>query len=270
MPVRLVDVSPARRSNPSRGKGRAAPAAPIGPPARPSPTRPAGTRALNINCGKKALNEYLAALQSMLLGSSIEKNSLPQADITKLKKLVKIINSSSYGVFVWDPAEFYVKSGDMSVHMIATMTRHLNIEQRFSGLSLSGSNGANAFSSVCSWQTGFPLRVKYSNGAPSHDIKGYGTEKIIAENSNDLLLWISSFDPALAKPRSISPTIVLSRPSVRAAREADVFIPIATPGLDHEGNLVRADSAISLRVKKLRELGLPTASSVLNAIRERV
>ena len=231
---------------------------------------PGGERALNINCSKKMLNEYLSVLQTMLNGGRFEPDILPAADIVKLKKLVKQIKSSDYGVFVWDPAELHAKSGDMTVHLIASMTRQLNVEQRFAGLSLSGNNGANSFSSVCSWQTGFPLRVKFDKGAPRHDIKSYGTDKLVGENANDLLLWISSFDTSLSRPRTVSPTIVLSRPSVRAAREADVFIPVATPGLDHAGNLVRADSAVSLRMKKLRELGLPSCANVLKAIVERV
>ncbi len=231
---------------------------------------PDGDRALNINCSKKALNEYLSVLQAMLSNRKYEEAALPGKDLAKLKKLARIIRSSSYGVFVWDPAELHPKSGDMSVQLIAAMTRLLNIDQRFAGLSLSGNNGANSFSSVCSWQSGFPLRVKFDKGAPRHDIKSYGTDKIIRENSNDLLLWISSFDTSLARPRTLAPTIVLSRPSLRAAREADVFIPVATPGLDHEGNLVRADSAVSLRMKKLREMGLPSCADVLKAINERL
>lgn len=231
---------------------------------------PDGTAALNINCSKRTINEYLSVARALINGGSIEPNSIPASDLGKLKKLVNNIHSAKYGVIVWDSSELLNEHGDMTAHLISAITRDLNVKQRFASLSLGGNNGANALSSVCTWQSGFPLRVRFKNGSPSHDLYAYSTSKIINDDSNDALLWISSFDSTLAMPNTSAPTIVLSRPSRRAAQGADVYIPLATPGLDHAGNLTRTDSVVSLRLKKLRELNLPECSSVLESIRERI
>jgi formylmethanofuran dehydrogenase subunit B len=46
----------------------------------------------------------------------------------------------------------------------------------------------------------------------------------------------------------------------------DVFIPIATPGLDCSGTLFRVDSSVVLPLKKVRENDLPTLADVAKQI----
>jgi len=67
-------------------------------------------------------------------------------------------------------------------------------------------------------------------------------------------------------PETKCPTIVLGGP--RSAVDADVFIPVGTPGVDHPGNLFRTDSVVSLPLKAVRESPLPSAATVLHRIIE--
>ena len=48
----------------------------------------------------------------------------------------------------------------------------------------------------------------------------------------------------------------------------EVFIPIATPGLDCGGTLFRVDSSVVLPLKKVRENDLPTLAQVLTMVEE--
>jgi formylmethanofuran dehydrogenase subunit B len=48
----------------------------------------------------------------------------------------------------------------------------------------------------------------------------------------------------------------------------DVFIPIATPGLDCGGTLFRVDSSVVLPLKKVRDTSLPTLAQVLKMVKE--
>jgi formylmethanofuran dehydrogenase subunit B len=50
------------------------------------------------------------------------------------------------------------------------------------------------------------------------------------------------------------------------AKEPDVFIPVGTPGIDHAGHAYRMDNVVAIRLKKLRDSGLPSTAEVLNAI----
>ena len=82
----------------------------------------------------------------------------------------------------------------------------------------------------------------------------------------DLLVWISSFDPAHTPPRRSVPTVVLGRAGMTFEPEPDVFIPVGTPGIDHAGHLFRTDRVVTLPLHPLRESVLPAVGQVLGAI----
>jgi hypothetical protein len=45
-------------------------------------------------------------------------------------------------------------------------------------------------------------------------------------------------------------------------KQPDVFIPVGTPGIDHAGHAYRLDNVVAIRLKKLRESGLPSTADV--------
>ena len=53
-------------------------------------------------------------------------------------------------------------------------------------------------------------------------------------------------------------------------KNADIFIPLGTPGLDHNSHLIRADKVISMPLKKIRNISLPSVSEVLRKVKERI
>ncbi len=65
------------------------------------------------------------------------------------------------------------------------------------------------------------------------------------------------------------PTVALVRPG-DPPPAAEVVIPVGVPGLDHAGSLFRTDSVVAVPVRPLRDLGLPSAASVLRAVRARL
>lgn len=52
------------------------------------------------------------------------------------------------------------------------------------------------------------------------------------------------------------------------AQEPEVFIPVGTPGIDHSGHAYRMDNVVAIRLKKLRDSGLPSTSEVVTAIQQ--
>jgi formylmethanofuran dehydrogenase subunit B len=49
-------------------------------------------------------------------------------------------------------------------------------------------------------------------------------------------------------------------------REPEVFIPVATPGVDDSGHFFRADKVVTLPLRKLRESQTVRAAAALDAI----
>jgi len=60
--------------------------------------------------------------------------------------------------------------------------------------------------------------------------------------------------------------VVIGHPDMKLEHEPDVFIPVATPGIDCKGTQFRSDSSVSLPLQQLRSNTLPTLSQVLSAI----
>jgi formylmethanofuran dehydrogenase subunit B len=119
---------------------------------------------------------------------------------------------------------------------------------------------------VCSWQSGYPLRVSFASGKPDYDAMRYVIPNMLANGEGDVLLWVSSFTPDLGPPATKIPTIVLGTPGLKLQGTPDVFIPIGTPGVDHSGRIVRVDNVVSLPLKNLHRSTLPKAADILAAI----
>ena len=79
---------------------------------------------------------------------------------------------------------------------------------------------------------------------------------------------MQAFNVQSVPPQTELPTIVVGRSGMTFAKEPDVFIPVGTPGLDHAGHAYRMDNVVAIRLKKLRESGLPSTADVLNAIEQ--
>jgi len=91
---------------------------------------------------------------------------------------------------------------------------------------------------------------------------------MIANGEADALLWVHAYNSAATPPQTKLPTIVIGRSGMQFEQEPDVFIPIGTPGIDHAGHVYRMDSVVALRLKKLRDAGLPSTADVLHAIEQ--
>ena len=201
--------------------------------------------------------DNLALLRAKLAGGQLlDNNSIPAAKNRKLDQVAGMIRDAQYGVMVWSPAALPQDHADLVISSIQDLLRDLNTRQRFAGLSLGGSNGGVSFQNVATWQTGFPAGIDFRSGHPS--ATGMDT------SDADSLLWISAFSDETPPALNV-PTIILSAHRSRA-RDADVYIPIGIPGIDHPGNLFRTDSVINMPLKKVRDTAFPSAARVIREI----
>jgi formylmethanofuran dehydrogenase subunit B len=82
------------------------------------------------------------------------------------------------------------------------------------------------------------------------------------------LVWVQAFNVNAVPPVTDLPTIVVGRSGMTFTKEPAVFIPVGTPGIDHTGHAYRMDNVVAIRLKKLRDSGLPGTAEVLNAIEQ--
>lgn len=212
---------------------------------------------------KKGLLSSLISGKGSTSAPVREIAGVPLSDIEAVAEKCK---KAKYGVMVWAPPALSMPQADLTVHLMTEVVRELNLTTRFAGLSLGGNEGAPSAASTCTWQTGFPLRVSYANGAPEYDSYRYNISRMLTDGEGDLLLWVASIGTDVGLPQTKLPTIVLGTPGVRLAQPPTVFIPVGTPGIDHTGQMVRCDNVVSLPMQNLGRSQLPSAANVLAAI----
>lgn len=228
-----------------------------------------GTRigeVLTIPTKAERISEILDAMRAMNKGGMLSGDTIAGLPRKTIEDLFARCKAATYGVIIWAPPNLAFPNADLTVQAISEFVKEINLTTRFAGLSLGGNDGATTAGAVCSWQSGYPLRVSFVTGKPDYDPERYAASRLLAAKECDLLLWLTSFSPDLMPPDSDVPTILLAQPGVKPSRPPKVYIPVGTPGIDHAGTIVRVDNVVSLPLKKLRQSKLPRAADVLEKI----
>ena len=222
---------------------------------------------------KKIINFEFIKLESVnLLNfiSSIRKfinfKSLKTKD-KKILNLLNILKKTKYGSILWSASELQEDISDIIINEINLLIQDLNKFTRFSGLSLSGSEHILTVNEVLLWQTGFPIRTSFANGFPMHDINRFSTIKLLNNKEIDLAIWINSFSEKRIIINKKIKNVLIGIPSHPQKNNVDIFIPVGTPGLDHNSHLLRIDKVVTMPLKKIRNLSLPSVEEVLKKVK---
>ena len=229
---------------------------------------PKGRKPLHIECDQRRLPEIVSVLRTLLRGDAIQVRSVAGVSISVLQTLIERMQKARYGVLVWVPAALDFPHTDLAIQVFYELVKDLNKTTRFSGFSLGGNDGGITATNVCTWQSGYPLRTGFSRGYPKYDAWRYSTKSLLEHGTIDTLVWISSLSTQPPPVGSETPTIVLGVPQFKFSEEPDVFIPVGTPGVDHNGQLFRCDNVVALPMRTLRQSPLPSVASVMTAIHE--
>jgi formylmethanofuran dehydrogenase subunit B len=221
---------------------------------------------LTLACKPDRIGEILDAMRALAKGASIPAETIGGLPRSAVEDLLARCKAASYGVMVWLPSSLNFPSADLTIQAINEFIKELNLTQRFAGLSLGGSEGSTTVNAVCTWQSGFPLRLSFASGKADYDPNRYDASRMIAAKETDLIVWLASFTEALNPPDTDVPMIVLGTPHLKLKRTPKVYIPVGTPGVDQDGTIVRVDSVVSLPLRKLRQSNLPAAQNVLASI----
>ena len=223
---------------------------------------------------KKKFNFNHIKLNSINLLNFISslRNSV-KSDITEIKdkkilSLLKLFKQTNYGSILWSIKELDNSISDLIVTEINLLIQDLNKFTRFAGLSIAGSEHITTVNEVLLWQTGFPIRTSFEQGFPVHDINQFSTKRLIDKKEIELVIWINSFNEKKIIINKKIKTVLIGIPSHPQKKDVDIFIPVGTPGLDHNSHLLRIDKVVSLPLKKIRNISLPSVDYVLNKMGE--
>jgi formylmethanofuran dehydrogenase subunit B len=238
-------------------------------PSANASTSPVGKKADVITCADADLPEVTAVLSALLRGKTLQATSVAGIEISALQTIVDQLKAAKYGVILWGAGALGFEQAELTVQSLCSIVKDINLQgTRCSGFPLGGKEGDQTANQVCGWTTGYPARVNFARGYPEYDPYLYDTQTMLNNGEADALVWVNAFNANALPPASDLPTIVIGRSGMSFAKQPDVFIPVGTPGIDHAGHAYRLDNVVAIRLKKLRDAGLPSTAEVLTAIEQ--
>jgi len=238
-------------------------------PSGDASTSPAGNKAKVLECADADLPEVMAVLRALVKGNKIVAESVAGIRVAELQKIAEQLKAAKYSVVTWAAGALNFDQAELTVQMLSEMVKDINtMDTRSSGFPLGGKEGDQTANQVCGWTSAYPARAKFSSGFPEYDPFLYDSNVMLENGEADALCWVQSFNSQSVPPETKVPTIVVARSGMVFDKEPDVFIPVGTPGIDHTGHAYRLDNVVAIRLKKLRDSGLPNTADVLNAIEQ--
>ena len=232
------------------------------------------------------LPEITLVLRALVAGKKLKATEVAGVKISDLQAVANKLKTAKYAVLAWVAKDLDFPHAELTIQNITETVAILNNTTRAAGLPLGGSDGDTSVNNANTWLSGLTL----NDEAVEHDL-------VVWVNSLNGDKWPPATDKPLIVignapplPRYRAPSPVYGRgllaldaaqtpalsPSPASGRGVgerddatqtpDVFIPIATPGLDCSGTLFRVDSSVILPLKKIRDNNLPTLSEVVSQI----
>ncbi len=238
-------------------------------PSGEASTAPNGTQAHVLDCAQADLPAVLAVLRALIKNKPLQAHQVAGILVTDLQNIADRLKAAHYGVVAWAAGALAFSQAELSVQMLSELIKDVNNQNtRCVGLPLGGKEGDQTAHQVSGWTTGYPARVSFQRGYPEYDPFLNDTHRLLETGEADTLVWVQAFNVAAVPPVTDLPTIVVGRSGMVFEKEPDVFIPVGTPGIDHAGHAYRMDNVVAIRLKKLRDSGLPSTAQVLNALAE--
>jgi formylmethanofuran dehydrogenase subunit B len=238
-------------------------------PSGKASTAPNGAKAKVLECADDDLPQVLAVLRALIKGRIVSVTEVGGIGVTELQAIADVLKSAQYGVVTWSAAALGFNHAELTVQTVCEMVKDINTSgTRCSGFPLGGKEGDQTANQVCGWTTGYPARMRFSAGMPEYDPFLYDCNAMLSNGEADALVWVQAFNSNNTPPETDVPMIVLGRSGMTFAQPPAVFIPVATPGIDHAGHAYRLDNIVAIRLKKLRDSTLPATADVLAAIEQ--
>jgi formylmethanofuran dehydrogenase subunit B len=183
-------------------------------------------------------------------GPGSKERSAPGADLRPLAwRLLQRFRAARYVLFVFDAAS---QSPSLQ-HALRALAATMNGITRFRLFPLRGAGNRIGAEAVLTWQTGFPVAVDFSSGAPDFNGAHFSASRLLARNEIDAALVVCASpadyaaEPALGRLSEL-PLVVLDSGSNPLAARARVVLRSAPYGIASGGTFFRMDGlALGLR-----------------------
>ncbi|GAN47149.1 formyltransferase [Methylobacterium radiotolerans] len=172
--------------------------------------------------------------------------------------------AAQYGVLLYDAAEL----GEVGIEMLQGLAMELSETTRCFTLAVGGTGQDRAVVPVSAWLTGQAPRSGFGRRVPEHDPWRFDAARQVAAGEVDAVLWLGAVPVSRPDWLSNIPSVALVADG--EAKAAEVVISVGQPGRDHGGVLWNEQRAALTFWPASAPSDLPSAASVLGALRERL
>jgi formylmethanofuran dehydrogenase subunit B len=212
----------------------------------------------DIRIGMSAEEEplFLAALRASFAGRSIGGKPL----LARVTELAARLGKARYAAIVSDAESTPADAGGRAEALIA-LTQSLNATTRAALCTLRAGGNRNGADTVLTWQTGFPMAVDFSRGAPRYQ-PGRAAAARLADGGVDVALIVgnaSAVPSAVRDALGAVRTIVIGPRASEGAIAAQIRIDTGVAGIHESGMALRTDD-VPLPVRAVLPTPRDTAS----------
>ncbi|MEC7864848.1 MAG: hypothetical protein VX890_02925 [Pseudomonadota bacterium] len=210
--------------------------------------------------------DKIPSLMKLLISNEAVEN-LEVLSKTDLNRIKKLISKSKYLVATWTNSDFSAaKNPEMIINAISKYIISYNIKKRGACAPIAGSLGDITSSQALAWMTGFASRIKFTGTTFQHDRISYDSNILIENNNVDVIVHISTLNLNKIKLNKNIYNIVIGHPNSVFDHKPDIFIPVGVPGVDYDGIMFRTDNVVSVALKNIRDIKLPTTENIINKL----
>ena len=214
-----------------------------------------------------------SVLEKVRLLLYLLRNKSSTSDVDCDHELVNLVRNSSYCTFVWDPQEF----GELSEYIanaLMAIVKEINQKKRAGILTLGSDNGGLSFQNTLSWVTAKSIRSKFSTKSLHYQPELFSLKRCLELKTIDSIFWFSSFCDNLPDENVSNYPFVAVGPESMGKKYSkffkenknSIFIPIATPGVNDNGYIMRCDGAVIIPLKKLVNDNIHTVEKLISKI----
>jgi formylmethanofuran dehydrogenase subunit B len=184
---------------------------------------------------------FFAALRANLAGRTLGSASI----VARVTELAGRLNRASYAVIVTD-AELLPEmtaAPAMRADSLIALTQSLNATTRGSLCTLRAGGNRNGADTVLTWQTGYPMAVDFSRGAPSYTPEDASLPRLMRGAFDAVLLVgaASALPEAVASALRGVRTIAIGPRASESAVNASIRIDTGVASIHESGIAFRAD-----------------------------
>jgi formylmethanofuran dehydrogenase subunit B len=219
--------------------------------------------------------EVISALRMIVAGKG---DLIPEkvAGVAKsdLEEAAGMMKAARFGAMLFGLGMTHSRGRYKNVDNALSLVADLNGFTKFVVMAMRGHYNVAGFGQVCAWETGFPMSVDFSRGAPYFNPGETAACDLLARRETDAMMVVAA-DPVSNFPRKTVegmaeiPVIQIDPFPNPTTLLADVVIPSAVCGVEAEGTAYRMDG-LSLRMKKVVDSPYPTDEEIVQNILDRV